>query len=305
MLIKIIFLLTCLLGLGIGVLRYFQIIFNIDQGTGFFLQTDWTVWVFWIGIAALILLPLIGSIVQREPKARASRANLQFHGVFSLLLAGSILYDSYLTLSQGFTVESVALIITMLTEIAGILSAVVFIALGIHCLRGHTHRVFIGNLCAIPALWCALRIGVSLVTYATVIPISQRGLNLLFDVLILLFMIGQGRCFLGVHTVKGRRTCLSFGISAAMVGLISFVPGWIYSMNYTAINFGDPGLSTFTLALYALWFSGLAAFASPERDKSYFLSNKSLDRTVRFFEDANLHQEQSGTENPIDTKADV
>lgn len=306
MLIKLAFLLSCLIGIGIGALRYFQLAQNLDQSTGFFLQTDWTVWMLWIGIALVIFIPLVFSFSQRGIKARVSRSNLRFHGVFSLILAGSIFYDSYLSLSQGFTVQSVALIITILTEIAGILSAVVFVILGIHCLAGRTHSILIGNLCAIPALWCALRIGVSLVTYATVIPISQRGLNLLFDVLILLFMIGQGRCFLGVHTIKGRHTCLGFGISAAVVGLISFVPGWIYSMNYNSINFGEPGLAAFTLSLYALWFSGLAVFASPQRDKSYFISNRSLERTVPFFEDFHSsHGQHAESPSSIDTKTDV
>ncbi len=306
MFIKLAFLLTCLIGIGIGAVRYFQLSLNIDQSTGFFLQTDWTVWMLWIGIALLILIPLVSSFSQRAVKARASRSNLRFHGVFSLILAGSILFDSYLSFSQGFTVQSVALIITILTEIAGILSAIVFIVLGIHCLSGRTHSIFIGNLCAIPALWCALRIGVSLVTYATVIPISQRALNLLFDVLILLFMIGQGRCFLGIHTIKGRCTCLSFGISSAIIGLIAFVPGWIYSLNSSGINFGKPELTTFTLSLYALWFSIMAVFAAPQRDKSYFISNRSLDRTVPFFEDTPVPYEQRPENSEsIDTKTDM
>ena len=301
MFIKIVFLLDCILGVGIGVLRYFQITSNIDQSTGFFLQTDWSVWMLWIGIAVMILLPIIAVLFRKKSSARASRANLRFHGVFSLVVAGSILYDTYLDFSQGFTIKSVALIITILTEIAGLLSALVFIIIGIHCLRGRVHNLLVGNLCAIPALWCALRIGVSLVTYATVVPISQRGINLLFDVLLLLFMIGQGRCFLGVHTIKGYRTCLAFGISAALIGLAAFVPGWIYSMNLNAINFGDPNLSTFSLSLYALWFSGLAAFASPERDKSYFISSRSLDRTVLLFGDTHSERTMQTTDS-IDIK---
>lgn len=304
MFIKIVFLLDCILGVGIGVLRYFQITSNIDQSTGFFLQTDWSVWMLWIGIAVMILLPIIAVLFKKKSSARASRANLRFHGVFSLVVAGSILYDTYLDFSQGFTIKSVALIITVLTEIAGLLSALVFIIIGIHCLRGRVHNLLVGNLCAIPALWCALRIGVSLVTYATVVPISQRGINLLFDVLLLLFMIGQGRCFLGVHTIKGYRTCLAFGISTALIGLIAFVPGWIYSMNLNAINFGDPNLSTFSLSLYALWFSGLAAFASPERDKSYFISSRSLDRTVLLFGDTHSERTMQTTDS-IDIKQNL
>ena len=40
MLIKFTFLFTCLLGIGAGVLRCFQLTSNVDQSTGFFLVTD-------------------------------------------------------------------------------------------------------------------------------------------------------------------------------------------------------------------------------------------------------------------------
>ncbi len=306
MLIKFTFLFTCLLGIGAGVLRCFQLTSNVDQSTGFFLVTDWTVWLLWILTAIIILLPIIAFFFRREPAVRVSRAKLRFQGIFSLLLSGCMLYDTYNTVSKGFTVQSIGLIIALLTLIAGGLSALVFLALGVHCLRGKTHSLSIGNLCAIPALWCALRIGVSLVTYATVIPISQRVLNLLFDVLILLFMIGQGRCFLGVHTAKGQRACVIFGLSGSIVGLLATVPCLVYTLSSGQSCFGTPDYSTLALSLYALWFSGLAVFASPDRDKTYFLSSKRLDETVRFFADG--HEEASSVSvnpDPIDTKADV
>ena len=81
MFIKIVFLLDCILGVGIGVLRYFQITSNIDQSTGFFLQTDWSVWMLWIGIAVMILLPIIAVLFRKKSSARASRANLRFRCV--------------------------------------------------------------------------------------------------------------------------------------------------------------------------------------------------------------------------------
>lgn len=308
MFIKIAFLLTCLLGIGTGIFRCFQLSSNIDQATGFFLAADWTVWLFWILIAGIILLPVAASLSRREPAVRVSRAKLRVQGIFSILLSGCMLYDIYTSVTQGFIVQSIGLIITILTLIAGGLSAFIFLILGVHCLRGKTHSLMVGNLLAIPALWCALRIGVSLVTYATVIPISQRGLSLAFDVLILLFMIGQGRCFLGIHTAKGQRACMMFGLSAAVVGMLATIPCFFYTLTSGKACFGTPDFSTLALSLYALWFSGLAVFSSPDRDKTYFLSSRRLDKTVRFFADSRTGEEEDasvGGTGSIDTKTDM
>ena len=231
----LVFAAAAVIALPVRILQFFTV---IESGTGFYTETDWSVYLLYIVLAAAIIAILALGIAKRK-KLDYSLEYTKRPGLssLSLIAACGILLDAYncfirfiseetVTTASGSSLDSSKLII-MLEGVFALLSAIYFIMLWLTYLKGNSNGSGFWLLSLTPVLWSIFRLVVRFMRTISYIRVSELLIEMIMiSFMILFFMIfAQVNC--GINGKGNEWKIAAYGLSGALLALICFVPRFI------------------------------------------------------------------------------
>ena len=257
----IIFAVAAVIALPVRTLQFFTI---LENSTGFFTKTDWSVYLLYAVIAATFLAVYVFGLVRRKKLAYSVEAvKRPGFGILSLTAAAGALANAFQSFSflNGETIITYAgkinptiLIIAVQSAFAA-LSAVYFLALGLSCISGNAAASKLRILSLSPVVWSIFRLVHRFTHTISYIRVSDLMLEMLMLSALILFFMAFAQCNSQVNSKGLEWKIGSYGLTAALLALVCFVPRFIITLTgnaqllstYSTVEYCD-----FALALFAI-----------------------------------------------------
>jgi len=249
--------------LCVGVRVWFK--FNaMDPATGFYTGARFLAWglnaVMGLCVASLFLIYLLRRTDSDYPVLRRYRLT----AFFALLTGISIaLYQLeafgvpvFGILDPGVDHTGITFVLSL---VAGGLSAIVFIFMGMRALFGKG-QMRGGILTLIGGAWLMIIIVGTFNSYTTLTTISDNLLAVLFMLFCALFLAGHARTLSGLSRKNGRNYTIPSGLSASLFGFLLVIPNWTWMAVNRTLTLPAPMLGSFEslfiflMSVYALLF---------------------------------------------------
>lgn len=220
-----------IIALPLRTLQYFTV---LESGTGFFLKNDWSVYLLGIILsAAIIFLLVFGFISRKSLDYSLETVKQPGQGILSLTACAGILMSTAsvgveLVNSTGFSQEETTNnVILAIQAIFGVLSAIYFLAIGLSYLSGKSNGSEYRLISLAPVIWSIFRLILRFTRTISYIRVS----DLMFEMLMLVFFIMFFMAFAQVNSrVDGEKKewkIAAYGLPAALLALVCFVPRFI------------------------------------------------------------------------------
>lgn len=257
-----IFAVAAVIALPVRTLQFFTV---LESGTGFFSETDWSVYLLYAVLAAAVLSIMLFGFIRRKKLAYSHEtAKRPGFGILSLTAAaGSLMNAAQGMLSLAGTQQIIAsdgkldptIFILMSQSFFAALSAIYFLALGISCISGKGSAEKLRMLSLSPVIWSIFRLVYRFTHTISYIRVSDLMLEMLMLAFFILFYMAFAQCNSQVNG-KGTEWKLSaYGLSAALLALVCFVPRFIVTLtgNTHLLNtYGAVEYCDFAAALFAI-----------------------------------------------------
>lgn len=236
----IVFAIAALIALPLRTIQYFTIIEN--NGTGFYKQTDWTVYVIGFILAvAVITLLVLGFINKKNFSYDLEVKSRPLFGLFSFVAAAGIFSDGIVCVLNadksnllsrsrdleefiGILLENSDIPFMYAEAILSVFAAIFLLALGISTLTGKTNGSEHKLISLIPVIWCLIRMIFRFSRTISYLRVSE----LTFELLMLVFSAMFFMAFAQVNSQIGSKNSewklLGYGLPAALFALVCFVP---------------------------------------------------------------------------------
>ncbi len=244
-----------------AVLRIYLKLSAIDPATGFYENNLMSASLFsWILGASCLVLLLFGWLPKDKSDAPAlhmglfARGCLVVSGIAAMVFIGSSLFDqvdSLLTFNPD--VAGATVVFSLLFSVAGIfcmlvapvITGILFIVIGLRGNRG-TGR-YHGALLLLPVLWQTAMLLTTFMGYTLMRSVSDQMLAIVMLILMVPFLLANGRVLGGIDAKKGARQLAMFGLPFSLVAVS-------LSLGVLIAGFADKsveiGLSSFAAVFY-------------------------------------------------------
>ena len=227
----IIFVAAAIIALPVRTLQYFTV---IENDTGFFVKNDWSVYVLAITVfAAIIALIVLGFSKRKKLDYSLETAKNPGQGILSLTAAAGFLMNCagiVVELTGSSFVpqeEKTQHLLLIVQAVSALLSAIYFVALGSSYLSGKSNGSEYRLLSLTPVIWSIFRLVFRFTRTISYIRVS----DLMFEMLMLVFFIMFFMAFAQVNSrvdpKKKEWKIAAYGLSAALLALLCFVPRFI------------------------------------------------------------------------------
>lgn len=227
----LVFAAAVIIALPLRTLQYFTV---LESETGFFIKNDWSVYLLGIILsAAIIFLLVFGFISRKSLDYSLETIKRPGQGILSLTACAGILMSTAsiavdLVSSTGFSQEeSTNKAILAIQAIFGVLSAIYFLAVGLSFLTGKSNGSEYRLISLAPVIWSIFRLVLRFTRTISYIRVS----DLMFEMLMLVFFIMFFMTFAQVNSrVDGEKKewkIAAYGLPAALLALVCFVPRFI------------------------------------------------------------------------------
>lgn len=258
----VIFAVAAIIALPVRTLQFFTV---LESGTGFFSKTDWSVYLLYAVLAAAILAILLFGFVRRK-KLDYSLETVKRpgFGILSLTAAAGSLANAAQSIASVMGVEQIitadgklepSILILASQSVFAMLSAIYFLALGISCVSGKGSGAKLRMLSLAPVIWSIFRLVYRFTHTISYIRVSDLMLEMLMLAFFILFFMAFAQCNSQVNG-KGTEWKIGiYGLTAALLALVCFVPRFIVTLTgnahllntYAAVEYCD-----FAVALFAI-----------------------------------------------------
>jgi len=244
-------------------LRLWQQMRLVEQRTGFWASTDFTVVLLYIGLGLLAAIPAAAALGLRKRAALdLTRRRRVAEGMAAALVAAAMVWDAIAALrfamllfsGEGtgdafldgmdfersspmqYYIRSGALA-CVLESLAGVVGALFFGKLAaINFLPGK--KIYLGRAAALaPFMWAVCRILRRFSRTIAYLRVSDLFLGLAMLVALMLFLLAFAQLVGGVHGTNKASVLFAAGIPAAVLALVSFIPRFVV---YTVQGFDAP-----------------------------------------------------------------
>lgn len=227
----LVFAAAVIIALPLRTLQYFTV---LESETGFFIKNDWSVYLLGIILsAAIIFLLVFGFISRKSLDYSLETIKRPGQGILSLTACAGILMSTAsiavdLVSSTGFSQEeSTNKAILAIQAIFGVLSAIYFLAVGLSFITGKSNGSEYRLISLAPVIWSIFRLVLRFTRTISYIRVS----DLMFEMLMLVFFIMFFMTFAQVNSrVDGEKKewkIAAYGLPAALLALVCFVPRFI------------------------------------------------------------------------------
>ncbi len=252
---------AAVIALPVRTLQFFTV---LESNTGFFTQNDWSVYLLYAVLAAAFLAVFSFGFIRKKKLAYSLDAvKRPGFGILSLTAAIGAVINAIQSFSflngEEIIVEEgklnpTILIIAAQTAFA-LLSAIYFLALGVSCVSGKGSASSLRFLSLTPVIWCIFRLVYRFTYTISYIRVSDLMLEMLMLAAFILFFMAFAQCNSQVNGKGIEWKIGAYGLTAALLALVCFVPRFIVVLTgnaqllstYSAVEYCD-----FALALFAI-----------------------------------------------------
>lgn len=278
----VVFVAAAVIALPVRTLQFFTV---LESGTGFFSKIDWSVYLLYAVLGAAIFSALIFGFIRKKKLGYSQEAiKRPGLGILSLTAAAGSLMNSAqgllsLTGTQQITAADGRLDPTILILAAqsffAALSAIYFIALGISCISGKSSAAKLRMLSLSPVIWSIFRLIYRFTHTISYIRVSDLMLEMLMLAFFILFYMAFAQCNSQVNSKGTEWKIGAYGLPAALLALVCFIPRFIATLTGNAHLLGTYGAveyCDFAAALFAI-----SAVATRITDKAPETENASTE----------------------------
>lgn len=259
----IIFVVAAIIAIPVRTLQFFTV---LESGTGFYAETDWSVYLLFGVLAISIPAMLVFGFAKRK-KLEYSLEAIKRPGVSALALiaACGTALDAFSCITKYSTVEpsSVASespidaskLILMLEAVFAVLAAVYFVLLWLTYMSGKSNGSKIRLLALCPVIWSILRIVMRFMRTISYIRVSDLLFEMLMIAFLILFFMAFAQANTGIGAEKVEWKIGAYGLPAALLALVCFVPRLIVMLSgnshlfysESTVEFCDLGVALFII----------------------------------------------------------
>ncbi len=227
----LIFVAAAIIALPVRTLQFFTV---LESDTGFFSNNDWSVYLLIITVGAAILsFLLLGFFKRKKLYYSLEVIKRPGQGILSFTAAAGILMNAIdiivkITNSNSFAdEEKTANMLLMLQAVFALLSAVYFVALGASYLGGKSNGSEYRLISLAPVVWSIFRLIYRFTRTISYIRVSDLMLEMVMLVFLIMFFMAFAQVNSRVDADKKEWKTAAFGLPAALLALICFVPRFI------------------------------------------------------------------------------
>ena len=259
----IIFAVAAIIAIPVRILQFFTV---VEGGTGFYSETDWSVYLLYGVLAVSILAILVLGFAKRK-KLDYSLETVKRPGLSSLSLVaacgtGLDAYNCFMKIMSEETVVTASdspvdasKLIYMLEGIFALLSAIYFILLFLTYIKGTSNGSKIRLLALSPVIWNILRIVIRFMRTISYIRVSELLFEMIMIAFLILFFMALAQANTGIAAENVEWKIASYGLPAALLALICFVPRLVVMLSghtelfysESTVEFCDLGVALFII----------------------------------------------------------
>ncbi len=259
----IIFVVAAIIAIPLRILQFFTV---MEGGTGFYSETNWSVYLLFGIVAAAVLALLVLGISKRN-KLEYSLETTKRPGLSALALvaAGGTALSAYscfvkfmakdTVITQAVSPIDGAKLVALLEGIFALLSAIYFILLWLTYFKGTSNGSKIRLLALAPVIWSIFRIVARFMRTISYIRVSELMFEMLMIAFLILFFMAFAQANTGIAAEKVEWKIGAYGLSAALFALICFVPRFIVTISgnshlfyaESTVEFCDLGVALFII----------------------------------------------------------
>ena len=260
----IIFVVAALIAIPVRTLQFFTV---LEGGTGFYSETDWSVYLLF-GVIAVSILAILVSGFSKRKKLEYSLEATKRPGLssLSLIAASGLVLDAFSCLAKYSTAEPSSAVVTespinasqlilMLEAVFAVLSAIYFILLWLTYLNGKSNASKIRLLALAPVIWNILRIVMRFMRTISYIRVSDLLFEMIMIAFLILFFMALAQATTGISAEKVEWKIGAYGLPAALLALLCFVPRLIVMLtgnshlfySESTVEFCDLGVALFII----------------------------------------------------------
>lgn len=250
--------------------RIYQVLFLVEQDTGFYTDGNRTTAIISISLAVGILLMVGISAADKQKRAYSTIQSLPTAAV-GALTGVSIIFQYVISLFGSKQQQNQ--FPNIILAIVGIFAGAILILTAYNFATGQNIFAKFPLLALIPSLWGCVCLITLFITYVSVVNISENIYDTFTVIFLLLFLFSQAKMLAGIETEKSVKRVFMFGIPAVLMALVTGIPGTVVLLSGLSRTSSFPvGLHVVNVffALYIIAFltivSRLPAVAPKEVD---------------------------------------
>lgn len=211
--------------------RTYQLLSIVESVTGFYKETNWSVYLMYVLCALAVLVPYVLTMLAKNvPESRAVYRKSRLLAAASFIFGTGLVADAvtaFSTLiltSEGFLTAEINLVPTILQGVFGILSAVYIMIFGISYIDGRTTYTRYKLLALSPIVWSVARLIIRFVKKISYVNVSDLMLELFAIAFMMLFFLAFARISSGLSNKKSMRSLWSAGFAAVFFCAAANIP---------------------------------------------------------------------------------
>ena len=228
----IIFVVAAIITIPVRTLQFFTV---MESGTGFYSETNFSVYLLY-GVVAAAIISLVVFGLSKRKKLSYSLETVKRPGLssLSLIAACGTALDAFGCLNKIMTGETSPVIadspvdgtklVLLLEGVFALLSAVYFILLWLTYLKGTSNGSKIRLLALAPVIWSIFRIVIRFMRTISYIRVSELMFEMLMIASLILFFMALAQANTQIGAEKIEWKIGAYGLSATLLALICFVP---------------------------------------------------------------------------------
>ena len=272
--------------------RVFQLMVNVESGTGFWIdRAHFSVFVLYAIVAVGTILPVVLSLVYKSGlgKVEAAPEKKPLGGVLSFLMAGGLLvdaifrYSSFSDLYFKYSASGGTSLVSYLSKSGAlamgleaffaVVSAIFFIMLGIAWLTEKDPSEY-KLLAVMPVFWAIFRIMHRFMRKISFLNVSDLFFELLMIVFLMMFFMAFAQVTARVNAKGLEWKLYAYGLPAAMFCLICFIPRVVV----TVLGKGDLIADGSSIEIVDLTAAAFILFVLVDRSRVFRKEIKRADR---------------------------
>lgn len=219
--------------------RMYQLLNIIENNTGFYRVTDWSIPLMYVlGGLAIVVPYVLTTLAKNVPASKSPFKKNMFLAVASFVFAGGIIFDvvsslsTFLINAKSFTAVGLSIMGTMdqaqlpllIESVFGILAAIYIIIFGISFVDGRTTYSQYKFLALAPLFWAMSRIVIRFVRKIAYVNVSDLMLELFAITFMMIFLLSFARICAGLANSKAMRTLFASGFVGIFFCVVANLP---------------------------------------------------------------------------------
>ncbi len=222
-------------------LRTAQFFTILESDTGFYSETDWTVYVLYGVLVAAVAAALVSGCMKRKKLDYSLEVTKRpGFGILSITASIGALSDaarciiSFMSTSPSDETAGASAILLAFEAVFALLSAIFFLAIGASALGGKSNGSEYKIISLAPVLWSIFRVVFRFTRTISYIRVSELMFEMLMMVFLILFFMAFAQANSNINAKDNKWKVAAYGMPAALLALVCFVPRFIVTVSGNA-----------------------------------------------------------------------